>query len=54
MAANDQRLIVFEGTRMGLLIGDAEDGEEVDDHARLYFQLTGQLIDANFTHTLRL
>ena len=36
------------------LVGDAEGRKEVDDHAGLYFQLTCQLIDANFAHTLRL
>jgi hypothetical protein len=51
MAADQQRLVVLERTRVGLLVGDAEIGEEVDDHARLYFQLPSQLIDANFAHT---
>jgi hypothetical protein len=51
MAANQERLVVLERTRMGLLVGDAEIGQEVDDHAWLYFQLAGQLINANFAHT---
>jgi hypothetical protein len=51
MAPDQQCLVVFEGARMSLLVGDAERREEVDDHARLYFQLSGQLIDANFAHT---
>jgi hypothetical protein len=51
MTTDQQSLVVFERARMGLLIGDAEGGQEVDDHARLHFQLTGQLIDANFAHT---
>jgi hypothetical protein len=51
VAPYQQGLVVFERTRMGLLIGNAERGEEVDDHARLHFQLAGQLIDANFAHT---
>jgi hypothetical protein len=53
-APHQQSLVVLERTRMGLLVGDAEGRQEVDDHARLYFQLTCQLIDANFAHTLRL
>jgi hypothetical protein len=53
-APNQESLVVLERTRVGFLVGDADGRQEVDDHARLYFQLACQLIDANFAHTLRL
>jgi hypothetical protein len=51
---HQQSLIVFQRTGVGLLLRDAQLGKHVDYRVGLHFQLPGQLVDANFTHTLRL
>ena len=52
--AHQQSLVVFERTGVSLLLGDAQFRKQVDDGVGLYFQLPGKLVDANFTHTMRL
>ncbi len=53
-ATHQQSLVVFQRAGVGLLLGDAQFREYFDDGVGFYFQLPGQLVDANFTHTLRL
>ena len=52
--AHQQSLVVLQRAGMCFLLRDAEFRKHFDDGVRLYFQLPGQLVDANFTHTLRL
>jgi hypothetical protein len=48
-----QRHVFIDGTRMGLLLGDAELGEQVEDRPRLDLQLPSELVDSDFLHTWR-
>jgi hypothetical protein len=41
---------LINGAGVGLLLGDAELGQHVDDGVRGDFQLPCELIDSNFTH----
>jgi hypothetical protein len=41
---------LINGARVGLLLGNAELGQHVDDGVRGDLQLPGELIDSNFTH----
>ena len=54
VAAHQQSLVVFKRTGVSLLLGDAQFRKQVDDEVGLDFQLPGKLVDANFTHTMRL
>jgi hypothetical protein len=47
-----QRYVVVERAGVRLLVGNAQLGQRLEDHVGLYFELAGQLIDANFTHTI--
>lgn len=42
--------IVVNRTGMGLLLSHTELGQEIDDPARLHFELACQLVDTNLTH----
>jgi hypothetical protein len=42
--------IVVERARMRFLVADAKLGQEVQNHVGLDLQLTGQFVNANFTH----
>lgn len=50
--ANLQRHVIVERAGMGLLIGDAQFGQNVENDAGLDLKLAGQLVDADFTHTV--
>ena len=52
-AAQLQHHVVFKRARVGLLVHDAQLRQHVQNEVRLYFELTSQLINANFTHTKR-
>jgi len=43
--------VVVERTGMRLLIHDAQFRQQVQNHVRLDFKFSGQLVNANFTHT---
>ena len=43
-------LVLFERTGMGLLLGDANFGQRIEDRLAFDFQLSGQIIDSNLTH----
>jgi len=47
-----QRHVVVERAGVRLLVGDAQLGQRLKNHVGFYFELAGQLIDANFTHTI--
>jgi hypothetical protein len=49
--AEIQHHIVVERTGMSLLIRDTEFRQQIQNDAGLYLEFTGQLVDANFTHT---
>jgi hypothetical protein len=51
---HQQSLIVFQRAGVGFLLRDAQLRKYLNDCVGLDFQLPGQLVDANFTHTLRL
>jgi hypothetical protein len=51
-AANFAHDIIVERTRVGLLVGYAEHGQEVENHVGLDLELASQLVDADFTHTM--
>jgi hypothetical protein len=44
--------MVIERTRMRFLVRNAELGQQVQDDVGLDLQLAGQLVDADFTHTV--
>ena len=46
-----QRDLVVERTGMRLLIHDAQFRQHVQNDARLDFEFSSQLVNANFTHT---
>jgi hypothetical protein len=47
-----ERDIVIERTRMRFLVRHAEFGQQIQDDVGLDLQLAGQLVDADFTHTV--
>jgi hypothetical protein len=47
MLANQIRFVVFQGTRVRLLLGNTHRGQHVKNLSALDFQLTGQIIDSN-------
>jgi hypothetical protein len=49
--ADLQRDVVVERAGMRLLIGDAQYWQYIQNDARLDFEFSSQLVDANFTHT---
>jgi len=51
-AAHFQRDIVVDRARMRFLVWYAEIAQQIDDYIRLDLKLAGQLIDADFTHTV--
>src|SRR5579871_2497128 len=51
-AAHFECDIVVQRAGVRLLVHDPELGQEIKDHVRLDFQLAGQLIDADFAHTV--
>ena len=52
-SAHFERDVVVERTRVGLLIGHAQLGQQLEDHVRLNLQLASKLIYTDFTHTVR-
>jgi hypothetical protein len=42
--------VVVERARVGLLIVDAEFGQQIEDHVGLYLEFARQLVNANLTH----
>jgi hypothetical protein len=42
--------VVFQRTGVRLLLGDANFRQHVENGFALYFQLSGQIVDSNFTH----
>jgi hypothetical protein len=42
--------ILIQRTGVCLLLLNAEFRQKIEDHRRFHLQLSGQLIDANFTH----
>lgn len=51
-APDKQRHIIIERAGVRLLFTDPQLRQRFQNHAGLDFELTGQLIDANFTHTM--
>ena len=49
MAPNRQRHIIVQRTRMSLFLMKAQLGQNFQNHARLDFQLSRQLVDTNLT-----
>jgi hypothetical protein len=49
--AERQRNFVIERTGVGLLVGDTQYGQEIDDDVGLDLQLAGQLVNSDLTHT---
>jgi hypothetical protein len=50
--ANLQSYVVIERAGVRLLVGNTQLCQRLKNHVGLYFELSGQLIDANFTHTM--
>jgi hypothetical protein len=42
--------VLFNGTGMGLLLGDADGSQCIENDLALDFQLSGQIVDSNLTH----
>src|SRR5271168_1464553 len=47
-----QSHVVVERAGVRLLVGDTQFRQRLEDYVGFYFELAGQLIDANFTHTM--
>jgi hypothetical protein len=50
--ADLQSHVVVERAGVRLFVGNAQLGQRLKDHVGLYFELAGQLIDTDFTHTI--
>jgi len=50
--AHLQSYVVVERAGVRLLVGNTQLRQRLENHVRLYFELAGQLIDTNFTHTM--
>lgn len=50
--ADLERHVIVERAGMGLLVGDAQFRQNVENDAGLDLKLAGQLVDADFTHTV--
>jgi hypothetical protein len=44
------RLMLFDGTGMRLLLGDPHQRQDIEDRFALDFQFSGQIVDSNLTH----
>jgi hypothetical protein len=53
MPPNRQGYVVVERTGVGLFFVEAQLRQNLQDYARLYFQLTRQLIDTDLTQMFR-
>jgi hypothetical protein len=42
--------MIFQGTGVGFLLGDADQRKRVENGFAFDFQLSGKVVDANFTH----
>ena len=51
VSANQVRLVFFQRTGVGLLLGDAHFGEQFEYALRLYLELSRQLINPDFAHS---
>jgi hypothetical protein len=50
MRTNPYRFILFDGTRMGLLLGDSHHRQHVENGLAFNFQFPCQIVDSNLTH----
>jgi hypothetical protein len=50
--ADLQSNVVVERAGVRLLVGDTQLRQRLKNYVGFYFELAGQLIDANFTHTM--
>jgi hypothetical protein len=50
--ADLQRYFIVKRAGVRLLVGNAQLRQRFENHVGLYFKLAGQLINANFTHTI--
>jgi hypothetical protein len=46
-------LVIFNGTGMGLLLGDPDFSKNVENRLALDFQFPGQIVDSNLAHPPR-
>lgn len=51
MLANFFGFVLFQGTGMRFLLGDADFGQHIENCLALNFQLSGQVVDSNLTHS---
>ena len=51
MLANFFGFVLFQGTGMRFLLGDADFGQYIENGFALDFQLSGQIVDSNLTHS---
>jgi hypothetical protein len=52
MRPNLNGFVIFNGTGMGLLLGDPDFSKHVEDRLALDFQFPGQIVDSNLAHPL--
>jgi hypothetical protein len=45
--------VIFNGTGMGLLLGDPDFSKHVENRLAFDFQFPGQIVDSNLAHPLR-
>jgi hypothetical protein len=45
--------VIFDGTGMGLLLGDSDFQQHVENRLALDFQFSGQIVDSNLAHRPR-
>jgi len=50
MCANFFGFEIFERTGMGLLLGDANHGQHIENGLALNFQFSREIVDSNFAH----
>jgi hypothetical protein len=46
-------LVIFNGTGVGLLLGDPDFSKHVEDRLAFNFQFSGQIVDSNLAHPPR-
>jgi hypothetical protein len=52
-AANLEYDVIVQRTGMRLLLAHSQFGQQIENHVGLYFQLAGQLVDADLAHKRR-
>jgi hypothetical protein len=50
MGPHFRGFVFFNGTGMGLLLGDADCRQSIENDLAFDFQLSGQIVDSNLTH----